>query len=98
MNVDRHIQCFRRLKDFPEFWIVEIFPLGMGIDDGTFQAQRFNAAFQFFGRAPGILWCDSGKAGKTVGMIFTSLGKLIVAGSSQRIGRVNIEYLYSRRG
>jgi hypothetical protein len=49
MNIDRNVQRLGGLEDRPEFLIVKIFALGVGIDDGAFKLEPCDGAFELLG-------------------------------------------------
>jgi hypothetical protein len=56
MNVDRNVQCLGGLEDRPEFLIVKIFPLGVGINDSAFKLEPCDRAFELFRSRLRRLW------------------------------------------
>ena len=78
MKINGGIQSLRRLKYFPVLGIIEVFSLGMRIDDHAIQLEFFDAPLHLFRRSFGVLRCDRGQAGESIGMFLDGLCQLIV--------------------
>ena len=68
MDVNRNIERFGGFEYRPELRIVEVLAAGVGVDDGAFQSERPDAAFEFLCSGCGVLRGDGGEAGEAVRM------------------------------
>ena len=66
MQVDRHVERLRALKDRPEPLIVEEEPVGQPVDHGTLEAELGDRALELVGRGLGIGGGERCKGGKPI--------------------------------
>jgi hypothetical protein len=93
MNVNGDVQCFGGGEDVPEFFVVQVFALRVGVDDGSFEAQFVHAALEFLCGCGGVLRGDGGQAGEACGVAGDGFGELVVEGFSEADRRVGVEDL-----
>src|SRR5579862_3229996 len=96
MQINRHAERFRRLENLPEFRFVQTFTARVGIDEGTFEVQRFYGSLKFLCRGGRILRSDCGESRKTVRMLADRFCKLIIERCGQRDGGRRVKNLNTR--
>ncbi len=78
VQVNGGVQGLGGLEYGPEFSIVEVLPLGVGVDDDTLEAQAARAALDLLRRALRILRGDRGQPAEPVGIPLARFGQPFV--------------------
>ena len=97
MHVDR---CVIRLSGFeygPEFTVVEIFALGVRVDQYAIQLQRGHTAFDFHRRRRWILRRNRGQTGEAIRVLADSSGEQLIRVFRELSSLLRPEYLYAWR-
>ena len=96
VEVERQVERLGGLEDRPEFGVVEVFVIDVGIDDRADEAEVL-APLQFGGGVPGVLRCDGGEGAEAVGVLLAGDGQLIVGQRGHRDRPVGRERIRTRR-
>ncbi|MNE23354.1 hypothetical protein D3C80_1166060 [compost metagenome] len=98
VQIDGRVQSLGRLEDRPELLIIQIFALGVGIDDHPVQAQLRDAPLDLFRRGFGILGRTGGQPGVARGMAPDRVRQPVVGVGGKTHGLVPGHRLDARRG
>ncbi len=98
MDVDRPVQRLGRFQDRPVFRVVEIFAVGVRVQDEAVELERADRARHFFRRPLGVLRREGGEPGIARGMAPDRLGEAVVGERRDLTGEVGVEHLHAGRG
>ena len=97
VNVDRGIPSGRRFEDRPVFPVVQVFAVGVRVDNQPVELKLIHRAVDFLGRPPRDPGGRSSQGPRTAWMLLHHLRPVVVCQGRHAGCRIGIEHLHARR-
>ncbi len=98
VDIDRHVHGLGGLEDRPELLVVEIFAVGVGVDDNPLQAELGHRPLDLLGGGGRVLGRAGGQGGEAGGVGGDLLGDPVVGEGGEADRLVAVHHLHARSG